>query len=950
LLFGVPAALVALWSALSVDLSVLTPASLVRPDDGRLLILGLFAVGWVAWAACAGSIVAEIAASVRGLPVPHVRVLGPAQRLAATLVAAASVLLTPLAVAPPVAAGAAPIVATAPASTGTDAPAAAATPAAVPSATSVQPTRSDRDPLPTVVVQRHDTLWSLAERHLGAGTRYTEILELNRGVTQPDGRRLEQAAWLYPGWTLALPYDARAVQPPPATDVTDDIHVVEPGDTLWDIAEEELGEPTRYPEIFEANVGDPQPGGGALTDPDLIQPGWHLDMPATPPETQPAPSPAPAVAPPASEGPGPASAQTTPDRAPADVRESEEPTTGQSSSGAADVEIAVALDPEDVPDPGPSRGLVAVGLSGLALAGFVVELARRRRYQQRTRPSGARLPMPGPEAMAVEQAARTFADLATAERVLDSLRALAASARAAGRPIPDVVLLRVAGDSVLLTLRDDEEPLSPFAAWASKEWRLDLGQFVTDASDEVDPYPALLTLGSDGDDVILLNLESIGSLAVAGLNEDVLPVLTAMAADLTLAPSPATVLLGGLLPELAAVLDPGRVTVVHDPDRAEAYAAAHARSVHERLDIAASSELRRVRLSEDDELVTGCLIFVSTAPANQQPQPWAGVVGISLGANCAGGEVLRVGHDGSALLEPLGIQVTPATLRPGVLDGISESLHTADLPAVLAPELASGSPPDKVSISAPSGPRVLLLGRVEVVDVAGECVEQRIARLTELAAYLALHPLATRDEIGEAIWGGRRVEPTTRRQLISRTRTWLGTDKDGEPFLQTSGEGARLRLGDGVTCDWHEFQHLAMRGLQTANGTGLEDLDNALDLVRGRPFLGIDPQRYIWAEPHIQEMVTLIVDVARAAARGHLDQDEARLARSQAMRGLDVDPLDECLFHLATEACLHLNDTEAAARLATRFQHDVDLALGDADLAPKTEQLLQRHALAKSPV
>jgi two-component SAPR family response regulator len=151
-----------------------------------------------------------------------------------------------------------------------------------------------------------------------------------------------------------------------------------------------------------------------------------------------------------------------------------------------------------------------------------------------------------------------------------------------------------------------------------------------------------------------------------------------------------------------------------------------------------------------------------------------------------------------------------------------------------------------------------------------------------------------------------------------------------------------------VTCDWPEFQSLARRGLEAADGTGLEDLDNALELVRGRPFLGIDPQRYTWAEPHIQEMVTMIVDVARAAARGHLEQGEARLARSQAMRGLEVDPLDECLFQLATEACLRLNDMEAAHRLGTRFQHDLDVVLGDTDVAPETEQLLRGRLRASS--
>ncbi|MGH3739596.1 MAG: LysM peptidoglycan-binding domain-containing protein, partial [Micromonosporaceae bacterium] len=69
---------------------------------------------------------------------------------------------------------------------------------------------------------------------------------------------------------------------PPAT------YQVRPGDTLWDIAERELGDPLRWPEIYKLNRGRPQPERGALRDPDLIQPGWTLKLPPRP--SQPAAS------------------------------------------------------------------------------------------------------------------------------------------------------------------------------------------------------------------------------------------------------------------------------------------------------------------------------------------------------------------------------------------------------------------------------------------------------------------------------------------------------------------------------------------------------------------------------------------------------------------------------------------------------------------------------------
>ncbi len=59
-------------------------------------------------------------------------------------------------------------------------------------------------------------------------------------------------------------------------------YTVVPGDTLWDIAEEELDDPYRWTDIADANRGIPQPDGRHLDDPDLIRPGWTLNLPDDP--------------------------------------------------------------------------------------------------------------------------------------------------------------------------------------------------------------------------------------------------------------------------------------------------------------------------------------------------------------------------------------------------------------------------------------------------------------------------------------------------------------------------------------------------------------------------------------------------------------------------------------------------------------------------------------------
>lgn len=116
-------------------------------------------------------------------------------------------------------------------------------------------------------------------------------------------------AGLVPAVAVAVPAQVAAAAPPAATATTDPAperskavdapsptpresatgrrpgatveHRVRKGDTLWDIADEELGDPLRWKkDIFERNKGRAQPDGRALRDPDIILPGWRLELPA----------------------------------------------------------------------------------------------------------------------------------------------------------------------------------------------------------------------------------------------------------------------------------------------------------------------------------------------------------------------------------------------------------------------------------------------------------------------------------------------------------------------------------------------------------------------------------------------------------------------------------------------------------------------------------------------
>src|SRR5207237_2459979 len=46
----------------------------------------------------------------------------------------------------------------------------------------------------------HESLWEIAENHLGDGRRYREIFELNKDLPQPDDSTLTIASLIRPGW------------------------------------------------------------------------------------------------------------------------------------------------------------------------------------------------------------------------------------------------------------------------------------------------------------------------------------------------------------------------------------------------------------------------------------------------------------------------------------------------------------------------------------------------------------------------------------------------------------------------------------------------------------------------------------------------------------------------------------------------------------------------------
>ncbi|MEV4616931.1 LysM peptidoglycan-binding domain-containing protein [Kitasatospora sp. NPDC049258] len=276
-------------------------------------------------------------------------------------------------------------------------------------------------------------------------------------------------------------------------------------------------------------------------------------------------------------------------------------------------------------------------------------------------------------------------------------------------------------------------------------------------------------------------------------------------------------------------------------------------------------------------------------------------------------------------------------------------LPTPTLPPVATAAVAAPAQPRTAPLAEPctppaaaDGPTVLLLGPIAVEGATGRIDSNRRRSATELITYLALNPGGDHHAVDAALWPGQIVSKQVRNAVISRARSWLGTDPNGNaymPRIQDTGDN-RYRLARTVTCDWTTFQQHTRTGLADPGEDGDLALRRALALVRGRPFTGIDPGRYSWAEYAIQGMVSEITRAAHELSTRRLDAGDTTgslwAARQGLLAGEENEVLHRCLFR-AHHAAGDIDALRSSAAVLARINHK----LGDIDMEAETAALLQ---------
>lgn len=104
-------------------------------------------------------------------------------------------------------------------------------------------------------------------------------------VATPEGTRITEKTPDEIAFKMAI-YQSGASLAQPEPEVP--TYVVQAGDSLWEIAESQLGDPSRWDEIFEANRSRLEAAGH--TDPNMLLIGWELVLPGEEPSRAPSAS------------------------------------------------------------------------------------------------------------------------------------------------------------------------------------------------------------------------------------------------------------------------------------------------------------------------------------------------------------------------------------------------------------------------------------------------------------------------------------------------------------------------------------------------------------------------------------------------------------------------------------------------------------------------------------
>jgi DNA-binding SARP family transcriptional activator len=672
---------------------------------------------------------------------------------------------------------------------------------------------------------------------------------------------------------------------PSTSAATSSPYVVRGGDTLWGISGQRLGDPRRWTDVWRRNRERAEPHGRRFTNPNLILPGWSLDVPPSP-DAGPSATPAPTPLFPTASPPPPAAPTASPvagSAAPPAEAPSRPPTTLQPRP-------ALSPQPAHLRSPAqlssPTVTLPSGSVVGLAFAaGIVAGLGAARLHERRRRRIGS-------------------GDRSAVDGLVGpTVRQLRAALNAARPPDDDVPKVQPTAGLDTVDIID--------------EWRPHPG-----------PTPAGITQDGVSDDIIdvvdLTGRTLTGPGAEGAGRALVSAAVTGPALDTDL------LLIGATERFLCGVgMIPG-IEVIDTVPRAIAWLEAECGRRDRVLRAQGASDYRSITTSSDP---LGTLLVMVHGPQIAHAADVkrlvdrGGRLGLSIVivGSVAGFDPLEIAEDGS---------ITNGAAAPSVPERLF-SLSEAEAAELLAVARAGrGAPVETVvTTSVPVGldraallipeptaaqPRsvqVLLFGPPRIVANGAEVATGLREAARELLFLLALRRQGLRQaEALAEIWPDEEEEHIgIFRVAITSTRRRLRElcGGGGQFIILTSN---RYVLDpDTVDCDVWSFDAAVARASRESDlATRREAMAEAAELVTGEPLAGA---AYEWAEPVRESLRRRAIDLlGELAALLAADEDFAGSVAALE-RARTVDPYCEDVYRRLMRHLADMGRDDVALRV-----------------------------------
>ena len=633
LMVGIPAALI-LFAGNPIPTMPELQQALTGVDFGGTFLLGtiLPLIGWGFWASFVFSVLVEARAALNNVTAPQLAGLRPQQALAGALVAAV------------LAIGA-----------GTPATAMTAQPSTNGSSISTQLEDTQLEDTPSqptdqadarqYTIQTGDTLWGVAEKKLGDGSRWSELAEGLKNRPQADGTTMSDPNLIYVGWTVELPGDQTASS----------------------------GQRT------------------APTDQATDQPDVASEAPASEsaPATEQAPASEQAPATPPASVPGEVVPQSEREQSPAPDQEAS-PVPGAAFAVAPDQPASDRAEAETA-QPEQVEWSTLGGIGAFAAAGLLGVLGARRAMQRRRRRPGQQVPMPEAEHAQIEAQLKVVAEAEQADELDVVQRWLARWAQQSGTTLPELFLVRVSAQEIALYLMGPAQLPAPFVAAAEDGtvWTLQSGAIELDADLPSAPWPGLVTVGQDDTDAqVLLDLERLGTLGIEGDPQLAPQVLDAMAVELATAAwsENVQVTLVGVAPGLASVVGGDRVRQIDDLDHLIRLLQGKAEDTRAALTEQGAANLDEAKSMSAEGDWAPEIVLLGLHPDQDQARqinelaaaiPHLGIAAVTTSNPLDAQWVLTLEDERNADLQPTGQHLRPQLVTPEETDQITQVLATA---------------------------------------------------------------------------------------------------------------------------------------------------------------------------------------------------------------------------------------------------------------------------------